>query len=56
MTTETAFKVELTVNGKAIEMNEFVHKIVGNSFLAMLKSIRLEEEPKQASLNIKIGA
>jgi hypothetical protein len=55
MTNENAFKVELTVNGKAVEMNEFVHKIVGNSMLAILKSIRLEEEPRQASLSIKIG-
>ncbi len=47
-------KVELTVNGKSIPMNEFVHKIVGNLMLAILKSIRLDEEPRSAVINLTI--
>jgi hypothetical protein len=48
------FKVELSVNGKSIQMNEFVHKIVGNLILAILRSIKLDEEPKSATLNLKV--
>jgi len=54
MTTRGNFEVELSVNGKRVEMNEFVHKIVGNLILGILKSIRLEEEPKTATLSIKL--
>jgi hypothetical protein len=56
MTNEPVLKVELSVNGKSIPMNEFVHKMVGNLILAILRSIRLDEEPKKATFNISIGA
>jgi hypothetical protein len=54
MAKEPELKIELVVNGKNISMNEFVHKIVGNLILAILKSIRLDEEPHSAVLNFKI--
>jgi hypothetical protein len=55
MTTKGNFEVELSVNGKGIEMNEFVHKIIGNLILGILKSIRLNEEPKSVTLSIKLN-
>jgi hypothetical protein len=48
-------KIELIVNGKSIEMNEFVQKITGNLVLAILNSIRIDEEPKTATINLKIS-
>lgn len=54
MSTEQIFKAELSVNGKSIQMNEFVHKIVGNLVLAILRSIKLDEEPKSATINLKV--
>jgi hypothetical protein len=54
MVADQKIQAELTVNGKSIPMNEFVHKIVGNLLLAILKSIRLDEEPKNVTFNLKI--
>jgi hypothetical protein len=54
MVLEPEFTVELNVNGKGVEMNEFVHKIVGNLILAILKSLRLDSYPKTVTLNMKI--
>jgi hypothetical protein len=48
------FIVELSVNGKDVVMNEFVHRIVDNLILAILNSIRLAEEPRTAALKLKI--
>jgi hypothetical protein len=47
-------QVELSVNGKPIAMNEFVHKIVGNLVWAILQSVRLDEEPKSATVTVKV--
>jgi molybdopterin-guanine dinucleotide biosynthesis adapter protein len=55
MLTESEMKIELNVNGQIIEMNEFVQKITTNLFLAVLKSIRLADEPKTAVLTMKIN-
>lgn len=54
MTTEPQLKVELNVNGKPIEMNEFVHKIIGNLIWGILKSLRLDEEPKTATFKLTV--
>ncbi len=55
MNKEQELKIELDVNGKEIEMNEFVQKITGNLIYAVLKSLRLEEEPKTAVFRLKVG-
>lgn len=54
MNAGSELKIGVTVNGKSIEMNEFVHKIIGNLLIAILKSLRLDEEPKEASFNLTI--
>ncbi len=47
-------EITLIINGKEIDMNEFVRKITGNLLLAILKSLRLDEDPKTATFEIKI--
>jgi hypothetical protein len=54
MVTDLKFKVDLSVNGKSIQMNEFVHKIVGNLILAILRSIKLDEEAQSATISLKV--
>ena len=54
MNTDPKFRVELSVNGISIQMNEFVHKIVGNLILAILRSIKLDEEPRSATISLKV--
>jgi hypothetical protein len=54
MAKEPEIQIELTVNGKTIECNEFVQKVTGNVFWGILKSIHLESDPKTATLKLKI--
>jgi hypothetical protein len=54
MTQEPRLSVELIVDGKNIEMNEFVRKITGNLLWAILKSLRLEKEPNTAVFRIDV--
>lgn len=54
MAAEPEVEIKLAVNGKEIGMNEFVRKMTGNILLAILKSLRLDEEAKTASFNITI--
>ena len=54
MNNEPELKLALNVNGKPIEMNEFVQKILSNLIWAILKSLRLEEEPKTAIFNLNV--
>lgn len=51
---EPEISVELQINGKPVELNEFVHKIVGNLLLAIIKSLRLTQEPKSAAFNVRL--
>jgi hypothetical protein len=55
MAQEPRMIVELTADGAPIEMNEFVRKITANLLLAILKSLRLDKEPKTATFKIDIG-
>ncbi len=54
MNQDPELKIELTINEKNIEMNEFVHKIVGHLLWAVLKSLRLNEEPKTATFKLNV--
>lgn len=54
MATEPRLEIELTINGKSIEMNEFVQKMTSNVLLGVVKSLRLDETPKTAVFNLKI--
>jgi hypothetical protein len=55
MTTEPELSVDLTINGKKVEMNEFVHRIAGNVLWGMVKSLRLEANPRMAMFSLKIN-
>lgn len=54
MASEPKLEIELTVNGKPIEMNEFVQKITSNVLLGVVKSLHLDATPKTAIFNLKI--
>jgi hypothetical protein len=54
MNAEPKLDIEMTVNGKPVDMNEFVQKITANVLLGVIKSLRLTEEPKTAVFNLKI--
>jgi hypothetical protein len=54
MAKEPELSVELTVNGKNVECNEFVRKVTGNVFWAIIKSLHLETDPQTATINIKV--
>ncbi len=55
MNQDPEMKIELIVNDKNIEMNEFVHKIVGHLLWAVLKSLRLNEEPETATFRLSVN-
>ena len=54
MKREPELNVELAVNGQAIELNEFVHKIIGNLLVAILNSLRLADQPTTAEFRIDL--
>jgi hypothetical protein len=54
MTNEPHLTIELIVDGKNIEMNEFVQKITSNLLWAVLKSLRLEKDPQLATFKLEI--
>jgi hypothetical protein len=54
MTSEPKLDIEMTVNGKPVDMNEFVQKITANVLLGVIKSLRLTEDPKTAVFSLKI--
>lgn len=55
MAQDPRITVELTADGAPIEMNEFVRKITANLLWAILKSLRLDKEPKTVTFKIDIG-
>jgi hypothetical protein len=54
MAAEPKLDIELTINGKPVEMNEFVHKITSNILWGVIKSLRLDDKPKTAVFNLKV--
>jgi hypothetical protein len=55
MAFEPKLEIELTVNGKPVEMNEFVQKITANVLLGIVNSLHLDNAPKTAVFNLKIN-
>lgn len=47
-------KVSLTVNGSDVQMNDFVQTIISKLLNAILESLTLEEEPKEAVFTIVV--
>ena len=48
-------KIELVINGKEIETNDFVEEIIHNTVLGMVKSLRGVDKVKTLSLKINDG-
>ncbi len=47
-------KIELSVDGRKIPMNEFVQKIVGNAIQAMIETLHdVDGKWKEISINIE---
>lgn len=46
--------VSVLVNGKEIELNDFVEKLFGNTVVGMVSSLRLENSPKCIELCVEI--
>jgi hypothetical protein len=46
--------VDVHVNGKAIELNEFVTSLFGNTVLGMVSSLRLDRPPKRVEISVEI--
>ncbi|MCX6834178.1 MAG: hypothetical protein NTW07_03430 [candidate division Zixibacteria bacterium] len=46
--------VSVRVNGKEIELNDFVETIFGNTVVGMVSSLRLDEPPKRIEVCVEI--
>ena len=46
--------VEVRVNGKDVELNDFVETIFGNTILGMVSSLRLDQPPKHIEVCVEI--
>jgi len=48
-------KVQILVNGKEVKLKDFPQRALYNVILGFLKSLKLEEEPKNIVIQIEIG-
>ena len=48
-------KIELAADGKAIEMNEFVHSIFQGTIKGMLSALKIPEDSKEVTLKVKLS-
>ena len=47
-------KVQILVNGKEVKLKDFPKRALYNLILGFLKSLKLEEEPKEAVLKLEM--
>ncbi|MDH4157319.1 MAG: hypothetical protein OEW00_08600 [candidate division Zixibacteria bacterium] len=45
-------QVKIVVNGKEIEKNAFVERVLGNTLWGLVSSLKLEAEPKEIDIRI----
>jgi len=45
-------EVKIMVNGKEIELNQFVNSFVGNTVYGMVSSLKLDEEPEIMEIKV----
>jgi hypothetical protein len=50
-----AMKVQILVNGKEVKLKDFPKRALYNVVLGFLKSLKLEEEPKNIVIEIEVG-
>ncbi len=48
-------KVQILVNGKEVKLKDFPQTALYNLILGFLKSLKLEEEPKNIVIEIEVG-
>jgi hypothetical protein len=48
-------KVQILVNGKEVKLKDFPQRALYNLVLGFLKSLKLEEEPKNIVIEIEVG-
>jgi hypothetical protein len=46
--------VGVRVNGKDIELNDFVETIFGNTIVGMVSSLRLDQPPKHIEVSVEL--
>ena len=47
-------KVQILVNGKEVKLKDFPQRALYNLVLGFLKSLKLEEEPKEVILKLEV--
>jgi hypothetical protein len=47
-------KVQILVNGKEVKLKDFPQRALYNVVLGFLKSLKLEEEPKEVILKLEV--
>jgi hypothetical protein len=47
-------KVQILVNGKEVKLKDFPQRALYNLILGFLKSLKLEEEPKEVILKLEV--
>jgi hypothetical protein len=47
-------KVQILVNGKEVKLKDFPKRVLYNVVLGFLKSLKLEEEPKNIVIEIEV--
>jgi hypothetical protein len=47
-------KVQILVNGKEVKLKDFPQRALYNLVLGFLKSLKLEEEPKEVVLKLEV--
>jgi hypothetical protein len=45
-------QVKIVVNGKEVERNAFVDRVLGNTIWGLVSSLKLESEPKEIEIRI----
>ena len=48
--------VGVRVNGKDVELNEFVESFIGNTVVGMVSSLRLDQPPKRIEVCVEVQA
>jgi len=47
--------VQIFVNGKEIKLKDFPQRVVYNLVLGFVKSLKLEENPSEIEIRVKVG-
>jgi hypothetical protein len=54
MVEDQKISVQLILNGEEVSLNRFVHRIIGNVLLGILKSLKIDDELKIALFELKM--